>query len=91
MRLEKILIEKIIKSEGEGQNGHWERTEVLLHDIRSQVETRCLARLQKRVLEQWPNLKEGEEYDVDINLSCREYNGKYYNEVSVWQITPAAF
>lgn len=91
MKLEKISIEKIIKTEGEGQNGHWERTELLLRDLHSQVETRCLARVQKRVLEQYPNLKEGEEYDFDININCREYKGRFYNELSVWQISPAAF
>ena len=87
MKLERMTIQKVIKASGVSKDGReWKRTEVVLHDVHSQVETRCVARLQQRVVEQFPDLKEGDEYDVELGLSCREYDGRFYNELYVWQM-----
>lgn len=89
MELKKIAIQKVIRTEGEKDGKTWERVEVVLHDLHSQVETRCIARVQKRVIESGVQLVEGKEYDVHLALGCREWNGRYYNELSVWKMQEA--
>ncbi len=32
------------------------------------------------------SIAEGEEVDVSINISSREYKGRYYTQVSAWKI-----
>ena len=32
------------------------------------------------------NLKEGADIEVKINLSSKEYNGRYYHNISAWEI-----
>ena len=32
------------------------------------------------------SLKIGDEVEVEVNVSSREYNGKYYHNVSLWKI-----
>jgi len=86
MELKKIAVEKIIRTEGEKDGNKWMRVEVVLHDLHSQVETRCMARVQRRVVDSGIELVEGKEYDVQISLGCREWNGKYYNDLSIWQM-----
>lgn len=86
MELKKMTIQKIIRAVGEKDGNKWERVEVVLHDLHSQFETRCVARVQKRVIESGIQLTEGKEYDVQISMGCREWNGKYYNELSIWKM-----
>ncbi len=33
--------------------------------------------------------KEGKEVDVDFNVSCREYEGKYYTSLQAWKVFTA--
>lgn len=93
MNFKKLTVTKFIKTQGMKKDGSgiWERVEVVMADLHSQVETRFVARVQKRVLESGVDIKEGEEYDVGISLNCREYEGKYYNELSIWRMEEAAF
>lgn len=34
------------------------------------------------------NIKQGAEYEVEIDFSCREYNGRTYMSASAWKATP---
>lgn len=34
------------------------------------------------------NIKQGVEYEVEIDFSCREYNGRTYMSASCWKATP---
>ena len=34
------------------------------------------------------NFQQGAEYDVEIDFSCREYNGRTYMSASCWKATP---
>lgn len=34
------------------------------------------------------NIKQGAEYEVEIDFSCREYNGRTYMSASCWKATP---
>ena len=36
------------------------------------------------------NIKQGAEYEVEIDFSCREYNGRTYMSASAWKATPTA-
>lgn len=34
------------------------------------------------------NFQQGAEYEVEVDLSCREYNGRTYMSASCWRATP---
>lgn len=34
------------------------------------------------------NIRQGVEYEVEIDFSCREYNGRTYMSASCWKATP---
>ena len=34
------------------------------------------------------NIKQGVEYEVEIDFTCREYNGRTYMSASAWKATP---
>lgn len=34
------------------------------------------------------NIKQGVEYEVEIDFTCREYNGRTYMSASCWKATP---
>ena len=38
-------------------------------------------------IEQIQNLKNGAEIEVKLNVSSKEYNGRYYHNISAWEIT----
>jgi len=37
-------------------------------------------------IEQIQNLKNGAEIEVKLNVSSKEYNGRYYHNISAWEI-----
>ena len=36
------------------------------------------------------NIQEGQELTVSFDINAREYNGRWYNDVRVWNVAPAA-
>lgn len=36
------------------------------------------------------NIQEGQELTVSFDINAREYNGRWYNDVRVWNVVPAA-
>jgi len=38
-------------------------------------------------IEQIQNLKNGAEIEVKLNVSSKEYNGRYYHNISAWEIS----
>lgn len=34
------------------------------------------------------NLQQGQEYEIEIDFTCREYNGRTYMSASAWKATP---
>ena len=36
------------------------------------------------------NIQEGQELTVSFDINAREYNGRWYNDIRVWNVVPAA-
>lgn len=36
------------------------------------------------------NIQEGQELTVSFDVNAREYNGRWYNDIRVWNVVPAA-
>lgn len=34
------------------------------------------------------NIRQGQEYEIEIGFTCREYNGRTYMSASAWKATP---
>ncbi len=73
---------------GEGRNGTWEKQEVIL-ELPSRFPTRLLVEMwgdRRSILEPF---KEGDAVNVWVELSSREYNGRWYTSVRAWRIQAA--
>ena len=90
LTVEGKLVAKLDALSGESQNGPWVRREFILELPSSGSFT------NKLCVELWGErtslidpFQEGEDLVVSIDLSSREFNGKWYTRVRAWQIQRA--
>lgn len=72
---------------GEGKNGPWRKREFILETEGNYPKQICMV--------QWGDaidqsaIQEGETVTAHIDLSSREYNGRWYTDVKAWRIERA--
>ena len=90
LTVEGKLVAKLDALSGESQNGPWVRREFILElpSSGSYVNKLCVELWGERtsLIDQF---QEGEDLVVSIDLSSREFNGKWYTRVRAWQIQRA--
>ena len=74
------------KETGTGKTGkQWEKQSFIL-DTGSEYNSEiCIATFGENI-EKLQNIKEGNEIEVSVNISSKEFNGKYYHNISAWKI-----
>ena len=73
---------------GEGRNGMWKKQEyVLEYDQNSQYPRRMMFNLWGDKIDQY-NIQEGQWLNIGFDIDCREYNGKWYNDIRAWKVEP---
>ena len=71
---------------GEGRNGIWRKQEyVLEHNTESQYPRRMAFNLWGERIDQF-KLQEGQWVKVDFDIDCREFQGRWYNDIRAWRI-----
>ena len=71
---------------GEGRNGTWKKQDYVLEYNRdSQYPKKMMFNLWGDKIDQFA-IKEGQEVKVDFDIDCREYNGRWYNDIRAWRI-----
>jgi len=73
---------------GEGRNGAWKKQDyVIEYDQSSQYPRKMLFNLWGDKIDQY-NIQEGQTIRVSFDIDCREYNGRWYNDIRAWKVDP---
>jgi hypothetical protein len=83
MQLKGKVVQVLATETGEGKNGTWKSQKVIVETGEGQyVKKVCIKLLKDTVDTVW----EGDERTFNINIESREYNGKWFNDISCWKI-----
>lgn len=91
MNFKGIITAAMPVASGTSKNGkEWKRaTYILRYDnSNEQYPKSVLFDVMGDKIEQL-NIQQGVEYEVEIDFTCREYNGRTYMSASAWKATPA--
>ena len=71
---------------GEGRNGQWKKQEyVIEHDQNSQYPRKMMFNLWGDKIDQH-QIQDGQMIKVSFDIDCREYNGRWYNDIRAWKV-----
>ena len=73
---------------GEGRNGAWKKQDyVVEYDQSSQYPRKMMFNLWGDKIDQF-NIQEGQTIRVSFDIDCREYNGRWFNDIRAWKVEP---
>ncbi|MDR2148280.1 MAG: DUF3127 domain-containing protein [Tannerella sp.] len=73
---------------GEGRNGMWKKQEyVIEYDPTSQYPKKMMFNLWGDKIDQY-NIQQGQALKISFDIDCREYQGRWYNDIKAWKIEP---
>ena len=71
---------------GEGRNGMWKKQEYVIdYDQNAQYPRKMMFSIWGDKIDQY-NIQEGQTLSVSFDIECREYNGRWYNDIRAWRI-----
>ena len=83
----KIIVVQPIQT-GEGKNGTWKKQEyVIEYDRNAQYPRKMMFNLWGDRIDQF-NIQEGQDLKISFDIDCREYNGRWYNDIRAWRVEP---
>lgn len=90
LELEGRIIRKLTVQSGTSARGAWSKQEFILEyqegSYPSQV---CLNVWGEDKVRELDKYQVGDKVKVSFNLSAREYNGRWFNDIRAWRIEPA--
>ena len=90
LELEGRIVRKLNVQTGTSARGAWSKQEFILEyqdgNFPSQV---CLNVWGEDKVRELDKYQIGDKVKVSFNLSAREYNGRWYNDIRAWRIEPA--
>ena len=90
LELEGTLRQKLALQQGTSARGPWAKQEFILEfpDGNFTAQACFTAWGQEKVAE-LDKYQAGDRIKVSFNLKSREYNGRWYNDLQIWRISPA--
>ena len=86
MEVKGVVTTVIPVQTGEGKNGMWKKQDyVIEYDQSSQYPRKMMFNLWGDKIDQY-NIQEGQTLRVSFDIDCREYNGRWYNDIRAWKI-----
>lgn len=85
MNFQANLIKALEVQKGQGNNGEW-RKQTIVFETDGMYSKQIAVDLWNDKVDEVKNFKIGSKYDVHINVESREYNGRYFTNVSAWKI-----
>lgn len=76
---------------GQGKNGPWKSQEyVMEHDTSNAQYPRrmCFNVWGEQKIAEF-NIQEGQFYTVSVDIDCREWQGRWFNDIRAWRVAPA--
>lgn len=91
LELEGTLRQKLGVQSGTSARGAWAKQEFILEfpdgNYTSQA---CFTAWGQEKVAELDKYQAGDKVKVSFNLKSREYNGRWYNDLQIWRIAPAA-
>lgn len=87
MELKGRLVQKLPVVTGQGRNGEWKKQDVVLETEGTYPKKVCITVWGDRV--NVAALAEGSMLNASIDIESREYNGKWFTNVTAWKIEAA--
>ena len=90
LEIEGRIRQKLAKQNGQSAKGAWTKQDFILEyqDGNYPAEV-CLTAFGNDKVADLDKYQVGDAVKVAFNIRAREYNGRWYNDVRVWRITPA--
>jgi hypothetical protein len=85
MELQGIIVKKLDMVSGASANGGWQKREFILKTEGDYPKDVCFNTWGAKV-DDLSNIPDGSKVRVGIELSSREYNGRWYTEARAWKI-----
>jgi len=79
------IIQILPEETGEGKNGPWKKQNFILETQDQYPKKVCITVWGDKV--NLGNFSENEAVTAAINIASREFNGKWYTDVTAWRIT----
>lgn len=90
LEIEGRIKQKLAKQSGQGTKGSWTKQDFILeYQDGNYPADVCLTAFGNDKVADLDKYQVGDSVKVAFNLRAREYNGRWYNDVRVWRITPA--
>ena len=90
LELEGTIRQKMGVQQGTSARGQWAKQEFILEfpdgNFTSQA---CFTAWGQEKVQELSKYQQGDRVKVSFNLKSREYNGRWYNDIQVWRISPA--
>jgi len=83
------LIEKLQPVSGESRNGKWEKQEFIVETNDQYPKKICISLWNDKV-SILGNYAVGDSIKVSVNIASREYNGRWFTDVTAWRIEKEA-
>ena len=91
LELEGTIRQKLGVQSGASARGAWTKQEFILEypdgNFTAQV---CLTAFGQDKVQELQKYQVGDRVKVSFNLRSREFNGRWYTDISIWRIAPAA-
>jgi hypothetical protein len=84
MELQGIIVKKLEKINGKSQNGEWQKQEFIISVGDKYPKNVCLSAWGERC-DELENIQIGDTVTAELEISSREYNGRWYTEVKAWK------
>ncbi|MCO5230257.1 MAG: DUF3127 domain-containing protein [Chitinophagales bacterium] len=88
MEIVGILTKKLALESGTSANGAWQKQSFILETEEQYPKKICFTAWKQRV-DELNNFSEGSKLKVSFDISSREYNERWYTDISAWRIEAA--
>lgn len=83
----RVLFTPVKTAEGDGKRGHWERYQVVIEHESGQYPKKFVASMWGDKYSQYKlDLVEGQHVQLLCDVDAREYNGKWYDEITCFAV-----
>ncbi len=90
MELEGTLLQKLAVQNGKSAKGDWSKQDFIVEYQDGNFPTKvCLNVWGADKVKDLERFRPGDKIRVSFSLSSREYNGRWYNDIRAWRITPS--
>lgn len=79
------LVQKMDVESGEGRNGRWEKQQFII-ETEEQYPKKVCIQVWNDKLPMLGKFVDGDNLTVHINIASREYNTKWYTDITAWRI-----